>query len=213
MFDLEKAIADWRGQMIAAGVKKGEVLNELEAHLRDDLKRLVESGLGPEGAFGVAVQRIGQSDRLAIEFEKTALVHEERARRMKLLCIVFVSMAYILPFALSIPKPWSGMDPAQRWLGLAAIALTVLSLFSGLLLRRMLPIIPDRRIRTRIQCASVIPVFIWLIAFAFVILPRLELTFGEVTVATLWAISPLAIFGGLTFGLDEADYQARNQYV
>src|SRR5690349_5892669 len=118
MFDLERAIADWRQQMFAAGVKKAEILNELEAHLRDDLKRQVQSGLSPEEAFGVAVQRIGQSDSLAIEFEKTALVKEERDRRMKRLCIVFVSMMYLFPFALSIPKPWIGMDPAQRWFGL-----------------------------------------------------------------------------------------------
>jgi hypothetical protein len=77
-------------------------------------------------------------------------------------------------------------------------------MFSGLILHRFLPVIPDRRIRTRIQFASVVPVFGWLLVFAFVILPRLDLSVGQVAVATLWAISPLAIFGGLTFGLDEA---------
>jgi hypothetical protein len=208
MFDPEKAIGEWRRQMVIAGVRSGEVLNELEGHLRDDMARQVQSGLSPEGAFDVAVQRIGKSDTLAIEFEKAALTKGVRERKMKLLCIVLAGVVYLLPFILSIPKPWSGFDAIQRWLGIAAITLTVFSLFSGLLLRRFLPVIPNKRLRTRIQFVSVIPAIVWLAAFGFAILPRLDLTFGQVTVATLWAISPLAIFGGLTFGLDEAAYRA-----
>ena len=77
-------------------------------------------------------------------------------------------------------------------------------MFSGFFLRRFLPVIPEKRIRTRIQFASIIPVFAWLFAFAYVILPGLEPDIGRMTVATLWAISPLAIFSGLAFGLDEA---------
>jgi uncharacterized protein YoaH (UPF0181 family) len=45
MFDLEKAIANWRQQMMAVGVNKGEVLNELESHLRDDIEQEMRSGL------------------------------------------------------------------------------------------------------------------------------------------------------------------------
>jgi hypothetical protein len=208
MFDLEKAISEWRRQISAAGVESAEVLKELESHLREDLARQVKSGASNEAAFEFAVRKFGDSDALAMEFKTAALAGEVRERKIKLLCIVFAGVIYLLPFVLSIPKPWSGFDPVQRWLGIGAIALTVLSMFSGLLLRRFLPVIPNKRLRTRIQFASVIPVFVWLIAFAFLILPRFEFTFGQVTVATLWAISPLAIFGGLTFGLDEAARRA-----
>jgi hypothetical protein len=76
-----------------------------------------------------------------------------------------------------------------------------------LVLGRFPPIIRDRRIRTRVQFAFILPIFLWLLIFAFAILPRLDLSVGQMTVATLWAISPLAIFGGLTFGLDEAARQ------
>jgi hypothetical protein len=36
MFDLEQAIADWREQMLAAGVKTPVPLVELESHLLDE---------------------------------------------------------------------------------------------------------------------------------------------------------------------------------
>jgi hypothetical protein len=194
--------------MVAAGIRNAEALSELEGHLRDDVGRQVQSGLCAETAFDIASERIGKSDALANEFEKAASAKELRERKIKLLCIVLVGVAYLCPFVLSIPKPWISLDASQQWLGIGAIVVSFLSMFSGLFLRRFLPIIPNRRMRTRVQFASVVPVFVWLIAFAFVILPRLELTFGQVTVATLWAISPLAIFGGLVFGLDEAARRA-----
>jgi hypothetical protein len=207
MFNLEMAIAEWRKQMAAGGIKNGETLNELESHLRDEVERQRLAGRLDQQAFEVAAQGIGKSKELAPEFKKTKETDETKERKFKLLFVGIVGVLYLLPFALSVPKPWSGLDPVHRWLGLGAIALTVVSMFSGLFLRRFLPVIPDKRIRTKIQFASVIPVFFWIIVFAFLILPRLELTFGQVTVATLWAISPLAIFGGLTFGLDEAARQ------
>jgi hypothetical protein len=208
MFDLERAIAGWRQRVNAAGVKTGKILDELESHLRDELARQVNSGSSPEAAFELAVRKIGESDAIATEFEKAAPGKEFRERKIKLLCVVFTGLLYLLPFVLSIPKPWIGFEPVQRWLGIGAIVLTILSLFSGLLLCRILPVIPSKRARARIQFASVIPVIAWIAAFGFAILPRLDLTFGQVTVATLWAIAPLAIFGGLTFGLDEAAYRA-----
>jgi hypothetical protein len=208
MFDMERAIAEWRQRMGAAGVKAEKILKELESHLRDELARLVKSGLSLEAAFQLAVRKIGESDAIAREFEKAAPGKEFRERKIKHLCVVFTSLLYLLPFVLSIPRPWISFDPVQRWLGIGAIALTILSLFSGLLLYRVLPIIPSKRIRTRIQFASVIPVIVWIAAFGFAILPRLDLTFGQITVVTLWAIAPLAIFGGLTLGLDEAAHRA-----
>jgi len=204
MFDLEKAITDWRQQIAASGIRSVQVLNELEGHLRDDIGRQVQMGVSAQPAFECSIRRIGESEALAVEFQKAAAPKEIQERKVKLLCIVLVGFLYLLPFILSIPKPWSGLDEIQQWLGLCAIALTILAMFSGLVLGRFLPIISDKRIRTRVQFASFLPVFVWLLAFAFAILPRLDLSVGQMTVATLWAISPLAIFGGLIFGLDEA---------
>jgi len=38
MFDLEQAIIAWRQQMLAAGIKSPVPLEELENHLRDEIR-------------------------------------------------------------------------------------------------------------------------------------------------------------------------------
>lgn len=70
MFDIEQSIAEWRRQMLAASVKNPNVLDELESHLREDVARQAQSGLGGEQAFEAAVQRIGQAGPLKREFAK-----------------------------------------------------------------------------------------------------------------------------------------------
>ena len=51
MFDLEKAIAEWRQQLAAGGVKAPELLDELESHLREDVEEQLHSGFNGEQAF------------------------------------------------------------------------------------------------------------------------------------------------------------------
>ena len=208
MFNLNEAVVEWRRQMLAAGIKAPVPLEELENHLRDDVERRVRSGASAQQAFEAAVQRIGEARALQVEFAKTAESKKTwEERKLKTFCIVFAASAYVTPFALSAPKPWSRMNPTDRWLGLAAVALTVVFMFSGLFLHRFLPLIRDKRIRTRVQFAGAIPLFVWLCVFGYVVLPRVELTVAQATVATLWAIFPLALFGGLICGLDEAAYR------
>ena len=71
MFDLDQAIADWRQQMLAAGIKTPVPLDELESHLRDDVEQQMKSGTNPQQAFENSVQRIGHADELKGEFKKT----------------------------------------------------------------------------------------------------------------------------------------------
>jgi hypothetical protein len=208
MFKLDHALADWRRQMLAAGIKAPEPLNELETHVREEMERQVRGGLGVQQAFGAAVQRLGPAQALEAEFAKAAEPKAARERRVKLLCIAGSVLAYLAPLALSAPKPWSGMNGTEIWLGLAAVALTALSPFSGLYLHGLLPIIPVQRIRTRVQFAAALPALVWLCVFAYIVLPRVELATSQVTVLTLWALSPLALLGGLILGLDEAARRA-----
>ena len=70
MFNLDQAIAEWRRQMAAGGIKIPEALDELESHLRDDIERQMRSGSDAEQAFAAAVQRIGRANILKSEFEK-----------------------------------------------------------------------------------------------------------------------------------------------
>jgi hypothetical protein len=80
MFNLEQAIADWRRQMTASGIGSPDVLDELEAHLREDVERQVRSGFAAQNAFEAAVQRIGWPARLRDEFAKAGVTG---ARRQK----------------------------------------------------------------------------------------------------------------------------------
>jgi hypothetical protein len=72
MFDLEQAMAEWRRQMLAAGIKNPSVVDELECHLREDVEREMQSGLSGEEAFQAAVKRIGLPLPLKSEFAKVA---------------------------------------------------------------------------------------------------------------------------------------------
>jgi hypothetical protein len=70
MFNLEQSISEWRRQMLSAGVKNPEIVDELESHLREDWERRVQSGESEEQAFEGAVQGIGQASLLKHEFAK-----------------------------------------------------------------------------------------------------------------------------------------------
>jgi hypothetical protein len=70
MFDLEKAIAEWRRQMLAAGLKTPAPLDELESHLREDIRALLATREPADMAFQLAVSRLGNADPLRSEFNK-----------------------------------------------------------------------------------------------------------------------------------------------
>jgi len=72
MFNLEQSIAEWRRQMLAAGINNSSVLDELECHLREDVERGMQSGLSGEAAFQAAVKQIGLPVSLKREFAKVA---------------------------------------------------------------------------------------------------------------------------------------------
>ena len=70
MFNLEQSISEWRGQMLSAGVKNPDIVDELESHLREDWARRVQSGESEEQAFERAVQGVGEASLLKHEFAK-----------------------------------------------------------------------------------------------------------------------------------------------
>jgi hypothetical protein len=72
MFNLDQSIAEWRRQMLAAGIKT-PALDELESHLRDDVEMQMRSGSDPQQAFDAAIRRIGQTNALIAEFRKVGL--------------------------------------------------------------------------------------------------------------------------------------------
>src|SRR5579864_4866004 len=80
MFNLEKSIANWREQMLAAGIKTPVPLEELESHLREEVERQMRSGVEAQPAFEAAIQKIGRTDVLKNEFRKVNLLTVEKMR-------------------------------------------------------------------------------------------------------------------------------------
>jgi len=88
MFDLDKAIANWRRQMHDAGIETPKILDELESHLRDDVEEQLRRGISEQEACEGAVQRMGQASPLAGEFAKGQGRNLELQRILKgFLCI------------------------------------------------------------------------------------------------------------------------------
>jgi hypothetical protein len=77
MFNLEQAISEWRGQMLAAGLGDARVLDELEGHLREEIERQVKSGLTAHEAFDISVALIGQARPLQKEFKRSGPISDK----------------------------------------------------------------------------------------------------------------------------------------
>jgi hypothetical protein len=73
MFNLDKAIDDWRKQMLGAGMQSLAV-DELESHLREGIASQTKSRLNAQQAFEAAVREIGKADMLNQEFKKNGNV-------------------------------------------------------------------------------------------------------------------------------------------
>jgi len=72
MADLEKSFAEWRWQMLAAGIKAPVPLEELEIHLREDVEQHLRFSGDGEQAFAAAVRRMGRPSELKSEFNKSS---------------------------------------------------------------------------------------------------------------------------------------------
>jgi hypothetical protein len=70
MFNLEQSITEWRRQMIGGQIKSATTLDELESHLRENVRALLLTGKSENEAFQIATTPIGKSHR-----------HENRIRQ------------------------------------------------------------------------------------------------------------------------------------
>jgi len=97
MFNLEQSIAEWRRQMLAAGIKT-LVLEELESHLREEFELQILAGFNAPFAFDAAVGQIGKAPVIKREFTK--IERNSMRRTMYILLGIFgvlFGMALVLP--------------------------------------------------------------------------------------------------------------------
>src|SRR6266702_5818333 len=110
MFNLNEKIAEWRRQMLAAGIKTPVPLNELENHLRDDVEQQISAGLSTQQAFEAAVQGIGQAAVLEREFDKVGATKQAQARvKRAILTLAGIPNHYLNP---PMNTSHSNLEPA-----------------------------------------------------------------------------------------------------
>jgi hypothetical protein len=97
MFSLEQSIAEWRKQMLAAGIKT-LVLEELEGHLREEFELQSLAGLNAPFAFDVAAKQIGRAPLIKTEFAK---IERNSMKQLTFILLgifgVLVGMALVTP--------------------------------------------------------------------------------------------------------------------
>ena len=207
MFDREQAIADWRRQMLAAGIKTPIPLEELENHLRDEIERQTASGLSEAEAFPAAVQEIGPAQAVQNEFRKVEAIKEDRLwQNVQIMLMAFTGLVPILLASAGFSKHgvFGEMTPGQLIAALAAVAAFSLLAWSGRLSYRLFPVIPAKRTRDAIHLIYILPMALWWLAFRL-LLPHYDFTVGQLFVTLLWALlPPMGACIGLIWGMETA---------
>jgi hypothetical protein len=203
MFDLKQSITDWRRQMLAAGVKNPVPLEELESHLHEEIGQLVKSGLDEQSAFHTAVQKIGPVQAIRNEFEKVE--ETQQGRNWRVFEILFLATTLLYPFLAGLELflkngSFSEMTSSQQMSSLAAAATFSLLAWGIRLSRGWFPVIHTNRIRD----AILLPVILWLVAFAYIIMPRCDFTMSQRGVVSLWGFAPFGILIGWAWGMANA---------
>jgi len=202
MFDLEKAITEWRKQMQSAGIKSPAPLEELELHLREEIQQQATSGLNEQQSFELAAQKIGRPRAVRNEFQKIGGVTDEtRQKFWRAYFIVFPIINSVLCLYCLLKAE---MSPALRTSGFIATALAAGFLWMAPNLHKYLPLVRSKRTRMVLQ---IVPLLAWMICgcvFVNLVLPLLNPTMGQIVVIFIWLLTPTAVMGALGYGLDEA---------
>jgi hypothetical protein len=118
MFNLDQCIAEWRQEMIAAGIESPVPLDELESHLRDDVNEQMRSGWSAPQAFEAAVQRLGHAHLLKLEFKKVGTGEGIQMKRIVAVIAALFGMVFGLSMVLPQLGQWSrtGVMHSQAFL-------------------------------------------------------------------------------------------------
>ena len=207
MFDLEQSIAEWRRQMLAAGIKTPVPLEELEIHLREEIEQQMQSGLSAQQAFGIAVKKIGHAPELKKEFKKVSAPMEMQ-KIIQLAGVIFVAVALVCPLFLFLPFLLDqGLSLMAKTLGLAVYATTVATIvLSWRYNHKLLPVIRNQPLRRAVGIVCYAGCLLWMRFGVFHFSPggsHPRSFFVPLFVFGLeWTV--MAIFGGIGHGLEKA---------
>jgi len=207
MFDLEKSIADWREQMLAAGIKTPVPLEELEIHLREEIGQQMKSGLSEHRAFEISIQRIGQPETLKTEFKKIGTPMEMQ-KIIKLAGVVCVVVALLCPLFLFLPLLLAPeLSLTAKMLGLAVYTVTVAAIvLSWRYNDKLLPVIRHQLLRRVVGIVCYGGCLLWMRFGVFHFSPGgshpRSLLLPLFIFGLEWTI--MAILGGVGHGLEKA---------
>jgi len=209
MFDLNKAINEWRQQMLAAGIKSPVPFEELESHLRDDVEQQMRGGSSAEQAFALAVNRIGQAPALKAEFDHAR--HCLQASRKRKILLSFTLLFAGLVLCLSaITFFETGMSFGQQLLALMAVVLTISGAFGWRYALRFIPIISNKVLRLQAGLGLLVLAFCYVNAFNYIVLPRIFGISEQLgLMALFWGFFPGAILGCLGIGIAMSERERR----
>jgi len=206
MFDLDRAIAQWRQQMRTAGIKSSRALEELDAHLREEVQREMQSGVDAPAAFAIAVERMGEARALKAEFAKVGEVMSARQRKINLGVCAFASILFGLAgisFLFGLGR--DTLDFRARISAGAVFVSSAVILISWKLLHRYLPVLGGKRKRTAV-CLAILSVGLGVMMLLQLIL---ESASDAIWITALFGslLLPLVMATSLVFGLEEAAYR------
>ena len=135
MRNFEPDIADWRRQLIAAGIKSADVLNELESHLREDIERRIRDGGDAKRVFELATAQLGEPSVLKMELDGSQKSERKYMKRgLKIgggIMGVMVGMALVMP-AVAQYRQIGAMRNDEPWLFLIGSLLTLAGCFTAI---------------------------------------------------------------------------------
>jgi hypothetical protein len=194
MFDLERAIRKWRGQVAAGGITP-PTLDELESHLREEVDQQVGSGADAQQAFETAIQRMGAPRELRREFAKLENARQNPRRflrRAYVVSAVLVVLIQVGTMAALDWRPWERAALAGAS-GLVAAYLAVMPF-----LPRWLSAAGLRRALVFIKVVTNVAA-LWPIVAILAVHKGLHLEIGDVPVMIIWSLYAGILIGALAW--------------
>jgi len=200
MFDLEQSIAEWRRQMLAAGIKMPVPLEELESHLREEVERRMKLGMNEQQAFKMTASQIGPADVLNKEFKKIG----NTPGRGAAMAAIFMGMAILVRVFIKhheMGSRWKGDQVGWILFSIIIMLFGVSSAFFNFRLG------DTREVRLWKLMGIGYSLFVFWVGMlaisSWLIVPKLSAAFGmadRIFTFTAMAVSILSIFGWQFFG-------------